>query len=175
MILTTKAIDDLCQKYLVDGGVIGVRRCKKEDLKRIAAGALYDAGVHVVCLTHPATARGSCPKAARPCPLLSLALTSLPLDDRLPSLAAATGGTLIPNLADLEGGETFDASMLGSAEEVSEERVGDGDIIFIRGCKTTKAVSVLLRGANEYLLDEMDRWVLALVVEAVSQHRDGAV
>ena len=62
-------------KYLVEAGVIGVRRCKKEDLRRIAA---------------------------------------------------ATGGTLLPNLADLEGGETFDAAQLGRAEEVSEEKVGDG-------------------------------------------------
>jgi T-complex protein 1 subunit alpha len=106
VILTTKAIDDLCQKYLVDAGVIGVRRCRKEDLKRIAS---------------------------------------------------ATGGSLLPNLADLEGGETFDPAHLGQAEEVAEERVGDGEVIFIRGCKTSKSVSVLLRGANEYLLDEMER------------------
>lgn len=106
VILTTKGIDDLCQKYLVDAGVIGVRRCKKEDLRRIGR---------------------------------------------------ATGGTLIANLADLEGGESFDASLLGQAEEVGEERVGDGEVIFIRGCKTSRAVSVLLRGANEFLLDEIDR------------------
>ena len=106
VVLTTRAIDDLCQKYLVDAGVIGVRRCKRADLKRIAA---------------------------------------------------ATGGTLLPNLADLEGEESFDAKALGQADEVSEERVGDGEIIFVRGCKTSRAVSVLLRGANEYLLDEMER------------------
>jgi T-complex protein 1 subunit alpha len=72
-------------------------------------------------------------------------------------IASATGGQLLPNLADLEGGESIDASVLGSADEVSEERVGDGEVIFIRGAKTGKAVSVLLRGANEFLLDEMDR------------------
>jgi len=106
VILTTRAIDDLCQKYLTEAGVIGVRRCNRLDLKRIAA---------------------------------------------------ATGGTLLPNLADLEGNESFDAKALGQAEEVSEERIGDGEVIFIRGCKTSRAVSVLLRGANEYLLDEMER------------------
>jgi T-complex protein 1 subunit alpha len=106
VILTTKAIDDLCQKYLVEAGVLAVRRGRKEDLKRIAA---------------------------------------------------ATGGTLLPNLADLDGGETFDASFLGHADEVAEERIGDNEVIFIRGCKTSKAVSVLLRGANDFLLDEMDR------------------
>jgi T-complex protein 1 subunit alpha len=71
----TQGIDDTCMKYLVEAGVIGVRRCKKEDLRRIAV---------------------------------------------------ATGGVLLPNLADLEGEESFDPANLGIAEEVSEERVGDG-------------------------------------------------
>ena len=38
-----------------------------------------------------------------------------------------------------------------------EERVGDGSLLFIRGTRTSKSVSIVLRGANEYLLDEMDR------------------
>ena len=36
VVLTTKGIDDLCLKYFVEKGAIAVRRCKKEDLKRIA-------------------------------------------------------------------------------------------------------------------------------------------
>jgi T-complex protein 1 subunit alpha len=36
VILTTKGIDDLCLKYFVEAGAMGVRRCKKEDLRRIA-------------------------------------------------------------------------------------------------------------------------------------------
>ena len=36
VILTTKAIDDLCQKYLVEKNCIGVRRVNKADLRRIA-------------------------------------------------------------------------------------------------------------------------------------------
>ena len=106
VILTSKGIDDLCMKYLVEAGVLGVRRVRRADLKGIAA---------------------------------------------------ATGGTLLPNLADLEGGETFSASSLGSADEVAEERVGDGELVFVRGTSTSRAVSVVLRGANEFLLDEMDR------------------
>lgn len=30
VILTTKGIDDMCQKYLVEKGIMGVRRVKKE-------------------------------------------------------------------------------------------------------------------------------------------------
>ncbi|RMX65886.1 hypothetical protein DD238_003883 [Peronospora effusa] len=106
VIMTTKGIDDLCLKYFVESGCMGVRRCKKEDLQRIAK---------------------------------------------------ATGGQVVLTLADLEGEETFDPSTLGEAEEISEERVGDGELIYIKGCKTRQATTVVLRGANENMLDEMDR------------------
>ena len=36
VVLTTGGIDDLCLKYFVEAGAMAVRRCKKEDLKRIA-------------------------------------------------------------------------------------------------------------------------------------------
>ncbi|XP_068621595.1 T-complex protein 1 subunit alpha isoform X1 [Battus philenor] len=43
VILCTGGIDDLCLKYFVEAGAMGVRRCKKADLKRIAkaTGATY--------------------------------------------------------------------------------------------------------------------------------------
>merc|ERR1712100_819879 len=36
VILTTKGIDDMALKYFVEAGAIACRRCKKEDLRRIA-------------------------------------------------------------------------------------------------------------------------------------------
>lgn len=36
VVLTTKGIDDLCLKHFVEKGAMAVRRCKKEDLRRIA-------------------------------------------------------------------------------------------------------------------------------------------
>ena len=39
------------------------------------------------------------------------------------------------------------------------ERVCDDDIIMIKGGSAGKAVTILLRGANDYMLDEMDRSV----------------
>jgi T-complex protein 1 subunit alpha len=36
VILTTKGIDDLCLKPFVEAGAMAVRRCKKDDLRRIA-------------------------------------------------------------------------------------------------------------------------------------------
>ena len=36
VVLTTKGIDDMCLKLFVEAGAMAVRRCKKDDLKRIA-------------------------------------------------------------------------------------------------------------------------------------------
>jgi T-complex protein 1 subunit alpha len=38
-------------------------------------------------------------------------------------------------------------------------QVGDGELIYVRGCSGEGAASILLRGANEFMLDEMDRAV----------------
>lgn len=75
----------------------------------------------------------------------------------LKRIARATGGQVVTTLADMEGNETFDPECLGSAETVAEERVGDGELIYLRGCQTQRATTIVLRGANDFMLDEMDR------------------
>lgn len=49
--------------------------------------------------------------------------------------------------------------MLGSAKEVSQEWISDREMIFIRDCVESKTASIVLRGANEFALDEMERSV----------------
>jgi len=75
----------------------------------------------------------------------------------LKRIARATGGTVCLSLANLEGEESFDATMLGHAEEVSQDRICDDELILIKGPKTKAAASIILRGANDYMVDEMDR------------------
>jgi T-complex protein 1 subunit alpha len=36
VVMTTKGIDDIANKYLVDAGAIGIRRVDKHDMRRIA-------------------------------------------------------------------------------------------------------------------------------------------
>ena len=72
-------------------------------------------------------------------------------------IAKATGGQLISSLANLEGEETFEASYLGFAEEVIQERISDDELILIKGTKVVNSASIILRGANDYMLDEMER------------------
>ena len=61
------------------------------------------------------------------------------------------------SLANLDGDESFDAAALGYADEVVQERVSDDELILVRGTKSVSSSSVILRGANDYLLDEMER------------------
>lgn len=72
-------------------------------------------------------------------------------------IAKATGATVQVAMADLNGEETFDSSLLGYAEEIYEERIRDDNVLILKKCKSTAACSVLLRGPNEYMCDEMSR------------------
>ena len=89
----------------------------------------------------------------------------VPIND-LKRLAKATGGKLVTTMADAtlddddngnEGNEMFDPSCLGQCDSVREQRVGDGEMMYFMGCKGHGASTIVLRGANEYMLDEMDR------------------
>ncbi|KAF6250936.1 chaperonin complex component [Scenedesmus sp. NREL 46B-D3] len=85
-----------------------------------------------------------------------LAVRRVPKDD-LKRIAKATGAQVVLTLADMEGNESFDAGCLGEAEEVVEKRVADDAMVMISGAKTSRAATLLLRGANDMHLDEMDR------------------
>jgi len=74
-------------------------------------------------------------------------------------IAKATGAQVLISFAEENGEETVDPSALGEAEEVSEERVGDNDFIFVKNSKNTQSQTLLLRGANEFMLDEVERSV----------------
>lgn len=108
VVLTTKGIDDMVLKLFIERGAMAVRRCKKEDLRRIAK---------------------------------------------------ATGATLISSLSNLDGDEKFEASSLGYAQEVVQERISDDECILIKGTKVHTSASIILRGANDFQLDEMERSV----------------
>lgn len=108
VILTTKGIDDMVLKLFVERGAMAVRRCKKEDLRRIAK---------------------------------------------------ASGATLVSTLSDLNGDEKFESSYLGHAEEVVQERISDDECILVKGTKVHTSASIILRGPNDFSLDEMERSV----------------
>ncbi|KAK2149649.1 hypothetical protein LSH36_443g05046 [Paralvinella palmiformis] len=75
----------------------------------------------------------------------------------LKRVAKATGGKLIVTLANLEGEESYDTSLLGQAEEVIQEKICDDELILIKGPKARSCASIILRGANDFMVDEMER------------------
>lgn len=72
-------------------------------------------------------------------------------------IAKLTGAILVPTMADVNGNESFDAQMLGKAQSVYEEQIANDEIIVFRGCEESNAVSLLLRGSDHYMIEEIDR------------------
>jgi len=66
-------------------------------------------------------------------------------------IAKATGAKIITDLRDLSSED------LGEAELVEEKKIGDEEMVFIRGCKNPKAVTILVRGGTEHIVDEVER------------------
>ena len=72
-------------------------------------------------------------------------------------IAQNTGAKVIVSLADMEGDETFDPELLGECDLVEERRVGDWEYMFFEGMKQARAQTIIIRGANEFFLDEIER------------------
>ncbi|EPA04674.1 thermosome subunit beta [Candidatus Nitrosarchaeum limnium] len=66
-------------------------------------------------------------------------------------LAKATGGRIVGNVNDLSNTD------LGSAQNVEEKRVEEDNWVFVEGCKNPKAISILIRGGSQRVIDEADR------------------
>ncbi len=69
----------------------------------------------------------------------------------LEKIAKATGAKVATSLDEL------DAEYLGSAGIVEEVRIGDDKLVYVRDCKDPKAVSIVIRGGTEHVVDEADR------------------
>ena len=66
-------------------------------------------------------------------------------------LAKATGARLVTNLDDLT------AEDLGKAHLVEERKVEQDKWVFVEGCKNPKAVTILVRGGSQRVVDEAER------------------
>ena len=84
-------------------------------------------------------------------------------------LARATGGKVVTNIRDLSPGD------LGTAELVEERKVAGEEMIFIEGCKDPKAVSLLVRGGTEHVVDEVERAVHDAISVASAAIEDGKI
>jgi len=68
-------------------------------------------------------------------------------------LSKATGANIVANLDDLTPKD------LGKAGNVEETKIGEDKMTFITDCKNPKAVSILIRGSTEHVVDELERGI----------------
>ena len=66
-------------------------------------------------------------------------------------LARATGAKIASNIQELTKDD------LGFAGNVEERKVGTDRMIFVEKCKEPKAVTILIRGGTEHVVDEVER------------------
>ncbi|MEM2970865.1 MAG: thermosome subunit beta [Candidatus Bathyarchaeia archaeon] len=66
-------------------------------------------------------------------------------------LSKATSGKIITNLDDMNPTD------LGYASLVEERKIGDDKMTFVEGCKNPRAVTILVRGGTERIVDEAER------------------
>ncbi|MFX1486004.1 MAG: thermosome subunit beta [Promethearchaeota archaeon] len=66
-------------------------------------------------------------------------------------LSKATGGVILTNMDDLNH------KSLGKCGLVEEVKIGEDKLIYVRECKDPRAVSVVIRGGTEHVVDEAER------------------
>lgn len=66
-------------------------------------------------------------------------------------ISKATGGKIVSNLNELTSNE------LGTADRVEEVKHGEDRLTYVRGCKNPKAVTILIHGGTEHVIDEIER------------------
>ncbi|NLT36842.1 MAG: thermosome subunit [Methanomassiliicoccus sp.] len=69
----------------------------------------------------------------------------------LAKLSKATGGNVVGNI------DSITKSDLGVAEQVEEKKIGEESMTFVTGCKNPKAISIIVRGGTEHVVDEVER------------------
>ncbi len=84
-------------------------------------------------------------------------------------LAKATGGRIVSNIDELSKED------LGFAELVEEKKIAGEEMIFVRDCKNPKAVSILVRGSTEHVVDEAKRAMDDAVLGVISALEVGKV
>jgi len=66
-------------------------------------------------------------------------------------LAKATGAKIVASVKDLT------SSSLGEARMIEENKIGEDKLVYVRDAKNPQAVTVVLRGGTEHVVDEAER------------------
>lgn len=66
-------------------------------------------------------------------------------------LSRASGASVVTNVDEISGSD------LGHADLAEEKKIGGDNMIYITGCKNPKAVSIIIRGGTEHVVDSIER------------------
>lgn len=66
-------------------------------------------------------------------------------------LSKATGGKIVANVKDLA------STSLGEAKVIEETKIGDDKLSYVRDAKNPQAVTIVVRGGTEHVVDEAER------------------
>ena len=84
-------------------------------------------------------------------------------------IAKATSGKIISNLNELNPFE------LGYAEVVEEVKHGDDILTYVRGCKNPRALTILIHGGTEHVIDEIERAIKDGLGDVICTLKSGLV
>lgn len=87
----------------------------------------------------------------------------------LEAISRATGADIVSRLSDIS------EKNLGEAGRVEEKKVGDEDMTFVTGCKNPKAVTILVKGGTEHVVDEAKRALSDAIGDVAVALRSGKV
>lgn len=85
------------------------------------------------------------------------------------SLSRATGGKIISSLNEISEDD------LGYAEIVEEIKHGDESMTYVQGCKDPKAITILIHGSSEHVMDEMERALKDGLGDVAAVIKDGKI
>lgn len=96
------------------------------------------------------------------------AIRRVPKSD-MKKLAKATGAKIVSNINELSSED------LGSANKIEEKKEGEDAMTYITGCQNPKAITILLRGGTEHVIDEMERAIMDGLGDVAAVIRDSKV
>ena len=89
--------------------------------------------------------------------------------DDMEKLAKATNGKIVSNLSELS------ASELGNAETVEEIKHGEDSFSYVKGCENPKALTILIHGGTEHVMDEIERAIKDGLGDVVCSLKNGFI
>ncbi|MCD4770943.1 TCP-1/cpn60 chaperonin family protein [archaeon] len=96
------------------------------------------------------------------------AVRRVPRSD-MQNLAKATGGRIVSKLSEISRED------LGNADLVEERKDGEDGMTYVMGCSNPKAITILIRGGTEHVVDEVERAVEDALGDVAAALKDSKI